>query len=81
MNSGLHSNLNRIGRHEYPRGRRLYVCSLTVIPDVELASDVAETRFFQFLFGDQIVLKLGQSYQCPRDIFFLKILIEICYIA
>ena len=31
MNSGLHSNLNRIGRHEYPRRRRLYVCSLTVI--------------------------------------------------
>jgi hypothetical protein len=34
---------------------------------VELASDVAETKFFQFLFGDQIIEKLGKSYPSPRD--------------
>ena len=28
---------------------------------VELASDVAETKFFQFLFGQQIVEKLAQA--------------------
>ena len=28
---------------------------------VELASDVAETKFFQFLFGQQVVDKLVQS--------------------
>jgi len=34
---------------------------------VELASDVAETKFFQFLFGQQIVQKLAQAYPTPRD--------------
>jgi hypothetical protein len=34
---------------------------------VELASDVAETKFFQFLFGQQIVQKLAQAYPSPRD--------------
>jgi hypothetical protein len=34
---------------------------------VELASDVAETKFFQFLFGQQVVDKLAQHYPSPRD--------------
>lgn len=34
---------------------------------VELASDVAETKFFQFLFGQQIVDRLAAHYPSPRD--------------
>jgi len=34
---------------------------------VELASDVAETKFFQFLFGQQIVDRLARHYPSPRD--------------
>ena len=34
---------------------------------VELASDVAETKFFQFLFGQQIVDKLAHHYPTPRE--------------
>jgi hypothetical protein len=34
---------------------------------VELASDVAETKFFQFLFSRQIVDRLAQHYPSPRD--------------
>jgi Transposase DDE domain len=34
---------------------------------VELASDVAETKFFQFLFGQQIVDKLAEHYPTPRE--------------
>lgn len=34
---------------------------------VELASDVAETKFFQFLFGKQIVDKLAANYPTPRE--------------
>ena len=34
---------------------------------VELASDVAETKFFQFLFGQQIVEKLAEHYPSPRE--------------
>ena len=34
---------------------------------VELASDVAETKFFQFLFGQQVVDRLVQHYPSPRD--------------
>jgi Transposase DDE domain len=34
---------------------------------VELASDVAETKFFEFLFGQQIVDKLAQHYPTPRE--------------
>lgn len=34
---------------------------------IELASDVAETKFFQFLFGKQIVAKLAQHYPTPRE--------------
>lgn len=34
---------------------------------VELASDVAETKFFQFLFGKQIVDKLAEHYPTPRE--------------
>ena len=34
---------------------------------VELASDVAETKFFQFLFGRQIVERLAQHYPSPRE--------------
>ena len=33
---------------------------------IELASDVAETKFFQFLFGQQIVDRLAQQYPSPR---------------
>ena len=34
---------------------------------VELASDVAETKFFEFLLGQQIVAKLVQHFPSPRD--------------
>src|SRR5438552_2260351 len=34
---------------------------------VELASDVAETKFFQFLFGAGIVDKLAQDFPTPRE--------------
>jgi hypothetical protein len=34
---------------------------------VELASDVAETKFFQFLFGKHIVDKLAEHYPSPRE--------------
>ena len=30
---------------------------------VELASDVAETKFFQFLFGQQVVDKLARRFR------------------
>jgi hypothetical protein len=45
---------------------------------VELASDVAETKFFQFLFGDQIVEKLGQSYPSPRDRHHVPLWMYVC---
>ncbi len=34
---------------------------------VELASDVAETKFFQFLFGREVVERLAQHYPSPRE--------------
>lgn len=34
---------------------------------VELASDVAETKFFQFLFGKHVVDKLAKHYPTPRE--------------
>lgn len=34
---------------------------------VELASDVAETKFFQFLFGEKIVERLARDYPSPRE--------------
>jgi hypothetical protein len=34
---------------------------------VELASDVAETKFFQFLFGREVVDKLAACYPSPRE--------------
>ena len=34
---------------------------------VELASDVAETKFFQFLFGREIVNQLAEHYPSPRQ--------------
>src|SRR6516162_2910503 len=34
---------------------------------VELASDIAETKFFQFLFGAGIVDKLAQDFPTPRE--------------
>jgi hypothetical protein len=34
---------------------------------VELASDVAETKFFQFLFSQEVVDKLAAGYPTPRD--------------
>ena len=45
---------------------------------VELASDVAETKFFQFLFSDQIVEKLGQSYPSPRDRHHVPLWMYVC---
>src|SRR6266404_2231784 len=34
---------------------------------VELASDVAETKFFHYLFGERILDKLAEHYPSPRD--------------
>lgn len=34
---------------------------------IELASDVAETRFFQFLFGQHIVEQLAEHFPTPRQ--------------
>ena len=34
---------------------------------VELASDVAETKFFQFLFNKQLVERLAETYPSPRN--------------
>ena len=34
---------------------------------VELASDVAETKFFQFLFGAGIVDHLARDFPTPRE--------------
>jgi len=34
---------------------------------IELASDVAETKFFQFLFSHEVVEKLAAHYPTPRD--------------
>lgn len=33
---------------------------------IELASDVAETKFFQFLFGQDLVDQLARDYPSPR---------------
>jgi len=45
---------------------------------VELASDVAETKFFQFLFGQQIVAKLVQHYPSPRDRHHVPLWMYVC---
>ena len=45
---------------------------------VELASDVAETKFFQFLFGQQIVEKLVQSYPSPRERHHVPLWMYVC---
>jgi len=34
---------------------------------IELASDVAETKFFQFLFGQDVLNKLSRNYPTPRE--------------
>jgi hypothetical protein len=34
---------------------------------IELASDVAETKFFQFLFDQQLVERLAEHYPSPRE--------------
>lgn len=34
---------------------------------IELASDVAETKFFQFLFSEEVVKKLAAHYPSPRQ--------------
>lgn len=34
---------------------------------LELASDVAETKFFQFLFGQGLVDQLARHYPSPRE--------------
>lgn len=43
---------------EYREGRYDYV---------ELASDVAETKFFQYLFGQEVLRKLAETYPTPRE--------------
>ena len=45
---------------------------------IELASDVAETKFFQFLFGQQIVQKLAQAYPSPRDRHHVPLWMYVC---
>jgi Transposase DDE domain len=45
---------------------------------VELASDVAETKFFQFLFGQEIVAKLAQHYPTPRDRHHVPLWMYVC---
>ena len=34
---------------------------------IELASDVAETKFFQYLFGKGVVERLAERYPTPRQ--------------
>ena len=46
--------------------------------DVELASDVAETKFFQFLFGQQVVDRLVQHYPSPRDRHHVPLWMYVC---
>jgi len=45
---------------------------------VELASDVAETRFFQFLFDQRIVAKLAQHYPSPRERHHVPLWMYVC---
>jgi hypothetical protein len=45
---------------------------------VELASDVAETKFFEFLFGQQIVERLVQSYPSPRERHHVPLWMYVC---
>ena len=45
---------------------------------VELASDVAETKFFQFLFGQQVVDRLVQHYPSPRDRHHVPLWMYLC---
>ena len=45
---------------------------------VELASDVAETKFFQFLFGQQVVDRLVQHYPSPRDRHHVPLWMYVC---
>ena len=45
---------------------------------VELASDVAETKFFQFLFGQQVVGRLVQHDPSPRDRHHVPLWMDLC---
>ena len=45
---------------------------------VELASDVAETKFFEFLFGQQVVDRLVQRYPSPRDRHHVPLWMYVC---
>ena len=45
---------------------------------VELASDVAETKFFQFLFGQQVVDRLVPHYPSPRDRHHVPLWMYLC---
>ena len=45
---------------------------------VELASDVAETKFFQSLFGQQVVDRLVQHYPSPRDRHHVPLWMYVC---
>jgi hypothetical protein len=54
---------------EYRQGRFDYV---------ELASEVAETKFFQFLFNHQIVQNLAQTYPSPRNRHHVPLWMYVC---
>ena len=45
---------------------------------VELASDVAETKFFQFLFGQQIADKLARNDPSPRERHHVPLWMYVC---
>jgi len=58
MNLVVFENNKPLVINEFRAGRFDYV---------ELASEVAETRFFEFLFGKHIVAKLAEHYPAPRQ--------------
>ena len=45
---------------------------------VELASDIAETKCFQFLFSKQLVDRLVQHYPSPRDRHHVPLWMYVC---
>jgi Transposase DDE domain len=45
---------------------------------IELASGVAETKFFQFLFGQQVVDQLAQHDPSPRDRHHVPLWMYVC---
>ena len=45
---------------------------------IELASDVVETKFFQFLFGEGIVERLARDYPSPRRRHYVPLWMYVC---